>query len=89
MNKFLTMILAVAAASTAMAQTSPPFSPVTTDIVAPKGNAGYVIDATGRRWIVAAIVNHPNAARSQAALDRLIHWTYRSAATYSASGTIH
>jgi OOP family OmpA-OmpF porin len=47
MNKFLTMILAVAAASTAMAQTSPPFSPVTTDIVAPKGNAGYVIDARG------------------------------------------
>ena len=51
--------------------------------------AGYVIDANGRRWIVAAIVNHPNAARSQAALDRLVHWTYRSAATYSARETLH
>lgn len=51
--------------------------------------AGYVIDATGRRWIVAAIVNHPNAARSQAALDRLVHWTYRSAATYSAREALH
>ncbi len=40
-------------------------------------------------WIVAAIVNHPNAARSQAALDRLVHWTYRSAATYSAREALH
>ncbi|SHH16018.1 outer membrane protein OmpA [Massilia sp. CF038] len=46
--KKLTMILAVAAAANgAMAQTSPPFAPLTTDIIAPKGNAGYVIDARG------------------------------------------
>ena len=51
--------------------------------------AGYVIDATGRRWIVAAIVNHPNAARSQAALDRLVHWTYQGAATWSARAVLH
>ena len=44
--------------------------------------AGYVIDGAGRRWIVAAIVNHPNAARSQRALDALVQWTYRNAATY-------
>jgi OOP family OmpA-OmpF porin len=48
MKKFLTMILVTAAAASgAMAQTSPPFSPVTTDIIAPKGNSGYVIDARG------------------------------------------
>ncbi|MEO8486691.1 MAG: D-alanyl-D-alanine carboxypeptidase/D-alanyl-D-alanine-endopeptidase [Betaproteobacteria bacterium] len=44
--------------------------------------AGYVIDPKGRRWIVAAIVNHPNAARTQPALDLLVQWTYRNAAGY-------
>jgi OOP family OmpA-OmpF porin len=48
MKKILTMILVTAAAASgAMAQTSPPFAPLTTDIIAPKGNAGYVIDARG------------------------------------------
>jgi len=42
--------------------------------------AGYVIDGGGRRWIVAAIVNHPNAANAQPALDALVAWTYRNAA---------
>jgi D-alanyl-D-alanine carboxypeptidase/D-alanyl-D-alanine-endopeptidase (penicillin-binding protein 4) len=41
--------------------------------------AGYVIDAAGRRWIVVAIVNHPNAARAQSALDALVDWTYNDA----------
>ena len=45
--------------------------------------AGYVIDNAGRRWIVAAIVNHPNAARAQPALDYLVQWTYRNAATWN------
>jgi len=44
--------------------------------------AGYVIDNAGRRWIVTAIVNHPNAARAQGALDALVQWTYRNAASY-------
>lgn len=44
--------------------------------------AGYVIDRGGRRWIVAAIVNHPNAYRAQGALDALVQWTWRHAATY-------
>ena len=39
--------------------------------------AGYVIDAEGRRFVVVAIVNHPNAARAQAALDFLVQWVYR------------
>ena len=45
-----------------------------------RGLAGYVIDNAGRRWIVAALVNHPNAARAQPALDLLVQWTYRHAA---------
>jgi D-alanyl-D-alanine carboxypeptidase/D-alanyl-D-alanine-endopeptidase (penicillin-binding protein 4) len=41
--------------------------------------AGYVIDADGRRWIVAAIVNHPHASNAQPALDALVNWVYHSA----------
>jgi serine-type D-Ala-D-Ala carboxypeptidase/endopeptidase (penicillin-binding protein 4) len=47
-----------------------------------KALAGYVIDAQNRRWIVVAIINHPNAQRGQAALDGLVQWVYRSAATW-------
>jgi len=47
-----------------------------------KALAGYVIDAESRRWIVVAIINHPNAARGQAALDTLVQWVYRSAGTW-------
>ena len=42
--------------------------------------AGYVIDASGRRFIVVAIVNHPNAARTTPALDYLVQWVYQEAA---------
>lgn len=44
--------------------------------------AGYVIDAEGRRWTLAAIVNHPNASRAQAALDFFVQWVYRNAGTW-------
>jgi D-alanyl-D-alanine carboxypeptidase/D-alanyl-D-alanine-endopeptidase (penicillin-binding protein 4) len=44
--------------------------------------AGYVIDAEGRRFIVAAIINHPNAARGSAALDYLVQWVYREGGSY-------
>ena len=47
-----------------------------------KALAGYVIDAQGRRWIVVAIINHPNAARGQPALDGLVQWVYRSAGSW-------
>ncbi len=47
-----------------------------------KALAGYVIDAQGRRWIVVALINHPNAGRGQAALDALVQWVYRSAAAW-------
>ncbi len=41
--------------------------------------AGYVIDAEGRRFMVAAIINHPHAARGAAALDYLVQWIYQEA----------
>lgn len=44
--------------------------------------AGYVIDATGRRFTVVAIVNDPNAARATPALDFLVQWVYRNGAVW-------
>jgi D-alanyl-D-alanine carboxypeptidase/D-alanyl-D-alanine-endopeptidase (penicillin-binding protein 4) len=44
--------------------------------------AGYVITEDGRRFVVVAIVNHANAARAQGALDNLVQWVYRRAATW-------
>ncbi|HET9862484.1 MAG TPA: D-alanyl-D-alanine carboxypeptidase/D-alanyl-D-alanine-endopeptidase [Steroidobacteraceae bacterium] len=40
--------------------------------------AGYVQAASGRRYVVVAIVNHPNAGRGSAAHDALIDWVYRT-----------
>ena len=53
--------------------------------------AGYVLDPTGTRWIVVALVNHANAARTQPALDFLAQWVYSNAATYAppAGSVIH
>jgi serine-type D-Ala-D-Ala carboxypeptidase/endopeptidase (penicillin-binding protein 4) len=45
--------------------------------------AGYVIDADGRRWAVTALINHPNAARGQPALDFLVQWVYRNGAAWA------
>ncbi|MBL0289746.1 MAG: D-alanyl-D-alanine carboxypeptidase/D-alanyl-D-alanine-endopeptidase [Betaproteobacteria bacterium] len=45
--------------------------------------AGYVLDAAGRRWIVVALVNHPNAGRAQAAIDTLVQWVHANAAGWS------
>lgn len=44
--------------------------------------AGYVLDPTGRRFTVVAIVNDPNAARAAPALDFLVQWIYRNGATW-------
>ncbi|MCC7326614.1 MAG: D-alanyl-D-alanine carboxypeptidase/D-alanyl-D-alanine-endopeptidase [Burkholderiales bacterium] len=41
--------------------------------------AGYVFDERGRRFIVVAIINHPNAARGAAALEYLVQWVYQKA----------
>jgi D-alanyl-D-alanine carboxypeptidase/D-alanyl-D-alanine-endopeptidase (penicillin-binding protein 4) len=44
--------------------------------------AGYVIDPDGRRFIVAAMVNHPNAWRAGPALDYLVQWVYAEGGSY-------
>jgi hypothetical protein len=33
--------------------------------------------------VLTAIINHPNAARGQPALDFLVQWTYANAAAWS------
>lgn len=38
--------------------------------------AGFVLDKSGRRWIVVFFVNHANAAGAQAAQDALLQWVY-------------
>ncbi len=38
--------------------------------------AGYVYGADGRRYVVVCLVNHPNAARAQRALDMLVEQIY-------------
>jgi len=47
--------------------------------------AGYVLDASGRRFAVVALINHPNAARGQPALDFLVQWVYAYGAGYAAA----
>ena len=42
--------------------------------------AGYVLDTTGRRWIVVFFINHANAGNAQAAQDALLDWVYEQGA---------
>jgi serine-type D-Ala-D-Ala carboxypeptidase/endopeptidase (penicillin-binding protein 4) len=37
--------------------------------------AGYMLGASGKRYVLVAIVNHPNAAAARPALDALVQWT--------------
>ena len=39
--------------------------------------AGFVHGASGRRYVVVAIANHPNAAAARPALDALVDWAAR------------
>ncbi|MBC7718094.1 MAG: D-alanyl-D-alanine carboxypeptidase/D-alanyl-D-alanine-endopeptidase [Pseudorhodobacter sp.] len=39
------------------------------------GIAGVVLSHTGRRYVLVAIVNHPNAGAARTALDALVKWT--------------
>lgn len=39
-----------------------------------KSIAGYVHSKSGKRWIMAFIINHPNAKRGEAAQNALIEW---------------
>ncbi|MEP6607124.1 MAG: D-alanyl-D-alanine carboxypeptidase/D-alanyl-D-alanine-endopeptidase [Burkholderiaceae bacterium] len=38
--------------------------------------AGYVLAASGKRYVVVALINHPNAGAAQPALDALLNWVY-------------
>jgi len=38
--------------------------------------AGYLLSASGRRYVVVAIINHTNARDGQAAHDALLQWLY-------------
>jgi D-alanyl-D-alanine carboxypeptidase/D-alanyl-D-alanine-endopeptidase (penicillin-binding protein 4) len=39
--------------------------------------AGYVLSASGRRHVLVAIINHPQAASARPALDALVQWVIR------------
>jgi serine-type D-Ala-D-Ala carboxypeptidase/endopeptidase (penicillin-binding protein 4) len=41
--------------------------------------AGYVLGASGKRYVLVAIVNHPNAGAARPALDALVQWTINDA----------
>ena len=43
------------------------------------GIAGYVLDDSGRRHVIVAIINHPNANAARGALDALVQWTIQGA----------
>jgi D-alanyl-D-alanine carboxypeptidase/D-alanyl-D-alanine-endopeptidase (penicillin-binding protein 4) len=43
--------------------------------------AGYLLSDSGQRYVLVAMVNHPNAAASRAALDALVQWGLRDAPT--------
>ncbi len=40
--------------------------------------AGYLLAASGRRYVIVAFINHPNAGRAQRAHDALLEWVYRT-----------
>ncbi len=44
-----------------------------------RGVAGFVLADNGRRYVVVAIINHPNANLARAALDQLTRWAIDAA----------
>jgi D-alanyl-D-alanine carboxypeptidase/D-alanyl-D-alanine-endopeptidase (penicillin-binding protein 4) len=40
------------------------------------GIAGVVLAASGRRYVLVAVINHPNANEARPALDALLRWTW-------------
>jgi len=36
--------------------------------------AGYVLDKNGERWLLVAMINHPNAIRGKEGMDALVDW---------------
>jgi D-alanyl-D-alanine carboxypeptidase/D-alanyl-D-alanine-endopeptidase (penicillin-binding protein 4) len=43
------------------------------------GVAGYVLSDSGRRYVLVALINHPNANAARPALDALVQWALRDA----------
>ncbi len=43
------------------------------------GVAGYVLADSGRRYVLVAVIHHPNANAARGALDALLAWTMRDA----------
>ena len=43
------------------------------------GVAGYVLSDSGKRYVLVALINHPQAAAARPALDALLQWTLRDA----------
>jgi D-alanyl-D-alanine carboxypeptidase/D-alanyl-D-alanine-endopeptidase (penicillin-binding protein 4) len=43
------------------------------------GVAGYVLAQNGRRYVVVAVVNHPNANAARPAIDALVQWAINEA----------
>ena len=41
------------------------------------GIAGYVLSDSGRRYVLVALINHPNANAARPALDALVQWSLR------------
>jgi D-alanyl-D-alanine carboxypeptidase/D-alanyl-D-alanine-endopeptidase (penicillin-binding protein 4) len=41
--------------------------------------AGYVLSNSGKRYVVVAVLNHPNANAGRPALDALVQWAIRDA----------
>jgi len=48
-----------------------------------RGMAGYVLDATGRRWIVVCLINHPKVHNGNAhpVFDSLLRWAHSRGGT--------
>jgi D-alanyl-D-alanine carboxypeptidase/D-alanyl-D-alanine-endopeptidase (penicillin-binding protein 4) len=46
------------------------------------GVAGYVLSAGGRRCVLVAIINHPQAAAARPALEALVQWAQRDGAVH-------
>ena len=43
------------------------------------GLAGYVLSASGRRYVLVAVIQHPNAGAARPALEALVNWVARDA----------
>src|SRR5262249_7158207 len=51
--------------------------------------AGYVTAGSGTTYAVALMVNHPEATRAMASMDKFIEWLAKSAATPAYPGRLH